>query len=97
MRRALLESVLRLQCSEGILADLQAHAGQLYGRDLEEYGSVLELYGSSRMLLAVLPRELLQRVRGTTRLYMFASREMQFVDLYMYRSVPPSGAAQTHS
>lgn len=57
-----MESVLRLQCGSGVLQDFQEHAPQLYTHDLIDYETVLELYGSARMLLAVLPPELLQRV-----------------------------------
>lgn len=62
VQQALVESVLRLQCGSGVLQDFQEHAPQLYTHDLIDYETVLELYGSARMLLAVLPPELLQRV-----------------------------------
>lgn len=54
--------MLRLSCGEGVLADLQAHSPNLPSSQQATYDMVLELYGSTRMLLAALPRSLLPRV-----------------------------------
>ena len=65
MRLALLESVLRLQCDPAVLHDFRCCAPRLDSKQQEEYETVLELYGSSRMLLAVLPQHVLQQVLGS--------------------------------
>ena len=62
VQRALVESVLRQGCGGGVLQDFQMHQSKLSDRDQEQYDIVMELYGTSRMLLAGMPRDLLQRV-----------------------------------
>lgn len=69
VRRALLESVLRLTCRRDVLNDLTAalppaERGTPAGR---AYALTQELYGCSRMLLAVLSREQLQEVCSSWR------------------------------
>ena len=63
VRRALVECVLRLSCAEGVLQEFQMHLPALDAGEQEQYDAVTELYGSPRMLLAVLSRQLLKRVR----------------------------------
>lgn len=62
VRRALLEALLRLCCRTEVLADLSETLGPPVGDATESYSLTHELYGSSRMLLAVLDRDQLEEV-----------------------------------
>ncbi|KAK9792062.1 hypothetical protein WJX73_001677 [Symbiochloris irregularis] len=64
IRRALVECVLRLSCGEGVLQEFQMYLPSLEPTEQEQYDAVTQLYGTPRMLLAVLSRQLLQRVCG---------------------------------
>jgi len=61
-RRALLRSALALCCSGEVLAEFDQIMGPLPADQKEPYAIAAEIYGSTRMLLAVLPRENLAAV-----------------------------------
>lgn len=63
VRRALVECVLRLSCGDGVLQEFQMYLAPLDPTEQDAYEAVTELYGTPRMLLAVLSRQLLDRVR----------------------------------
>jgi len=62
VKRALLECALRLYCRPEVLADMQVVLGPVPGDEMEAYSLTHELYGTPRMLMAVLPEELLTQV-----------------------------------
>lgn len=67
VRRALLESMLRLQTQPAVLMDVEHVLGPVPDEHYEYYGAVYELYGTTQMLLACLGREELRRVCGGWR------------------------------
>ena len=68
VRRALLESVLRLQTQPAVLEDLETVLGPVADEVYEYYGATYELYGTTQMLLACAPsREDLALVCGGWR------------------------------
>lgn len=62
VRRALLESVIRLSCKDSVTSDLVTVLGPLPKDELVSYQLTQELYGSTRMLLACLTAEQLAQV-----------------------------------
>ena len=62
VRRALLESVIRLSCRDSVSSDMASVLGPLPEEELPSYHLTHELYGSTRMLLACLTREQLAQV-----------------------------------
>jgi hypothetical protein len=62
VRRALLEAVVRLSCARVIVDDLAACLGALPREALAAYAWTRELYGTTRMLLACLPKEELPKL-----------------------------------
>ncbi|CAL8462413.1 g1946 [Coccomyxa elongata] len=62
VRRALLESVVRLSCRDSVTADLAIILEPLPEAELPSYQLTHELYGSTRMLLACLTNEQLAQV-----------------------------------
>jgi len=64
VKRALLESTLRLHCRSEVLADLQTVLGPVPSEQQDPYSYTVELYGTPRMLMAVLSEELLPEVCG---------------------------------
>eukprot|EP00873_Tetraselmis_striata_P027661 jgi/Tetstr1/447925/TSEL_035233.t2 len=62
VKRALLECAVRLYCPPAVVADLQNVLGPVPPEEEEAYSLTHELYGSPRMLMAVLPEELLPQV-----------------------------------
>lgn len=62
VRRALLESVVRLSCRDSVTADLATILEPLPEDELPSYQLTHELYGSTRMLLACLTKEQLAQV-----------------------------------
>lgn len=67
VRRALLESMLRLQTQPAVLEDVEAVLGPVADTHYEYYGATYELYGTTQMLLACLGRDELRRVCGSWR------------------------------
>ena len=67
VRRALLESVLALSCSDAVTDNLAAALGPLPDQAAEAHALARELYGGTRMLLACLPDEALARVASGWR------------------------------
>ncbi|DBB04508.1 TPA: hypothetical protein ACH3X1_012602 [Trebouxia sp. C0004] len=63
VRRALLERFIELSCSSAVVADMQRHLSPLPAEAVHPYALTRELYGSPRMLLAMLPQEHLDKVR----------------------------------
>jgi len=64
VRRALLERFIELSCSSAVFADMQRQLLPLPAEAMHSYALTRELYGSPRMLLAMLPQEHLHKVRG---------------------------------
>ena len=62
VRRALLESVVRLSCRDSVTADLATILEPVPEDELPSYQLTHELYGSTRMLLACLTKEQLAQV-----------------------------------
>ena len=62
MHRALAESVLALRAPWQVVAELQQVLGPVPESDQEAYEATAEIYGTCRMLLAPLDRELLSKV-----------------------------------
>ncbi|GLC70389.1 hypothetical protein PLESTF_000967700 [Pleodorina starrii] len=62
LRRGLMEAMLRLSVTREVLADLVTVLGPVPERQSTSYTAVQEVYGSPRMQLASLPRELLDRL-----------------------------------
>ena len=63
VRRALLERFIGLSCSSAVHADMQRQLSPLPAEAVHPYALTRELYGSPRMLLAMLPQEHLHKVR----------------------------------
>ncbi len=63
VRRALLERFIELSCSSAVYADMQRQLSPLPAEAVHPYALTQELYGSPRMLLAMLPPEHLHKVR----------------------------------
>lgn len=61
-RRALLDGVIRLSCRTDVQQDVRRVLGPVPPDSLEAYSLAHELYGTTRMLLAVLEREQLAEV-----------------------------------
>lgn len=62
VRRALLERFIGLSCSSAVHADMQRQLSPLPAEAVHPYALTRELYGSPRMLLAMLPQEHLHKV-----------------------------------
>ncbi|CAL5227715.1 g10725 [Coccomyxa viridis] len=62
VRRALAESVLRLSCVDSVLADVSSSLGPVPADQAHAYSLTRELYGTTRMLLACLPKADLAKV-----------------------------------
>jgi hypothetical protein len=62
VRRALLEALLRLNCRADVLQDLARTLGRPPAASEKAYSLTHELYGSSRMLMAVLDEDQLREV-----------------------------------
>ncbi|KAL4449447.1 hypothetical protein ABPG77_007091 [Micractinium sp. CCAP 211/92] len=62
VRRALLDGVIRLSCRTDVQQDVRRVLGPVPPGSLEAYSLAHELYGTTRMLLAVLEREQLAEV-----------------------------------
>ena len=63
VRRAFLERFIELSCSSAVYADMQRQLSPLPAEAVVPYVLTRELYGSPRMLLAMLPQEYLHKVR----------------------------------
>ncbi len=63
VRRALLERFIELSCSSAVYADMQRQLSPLPAEAVHSYALTQELYGSPRMLLAMLLQEHLHKVR----------------------------------
>ncbi|DBA88644.1 TPA: hypothetical protein ACH3X2_000282 [Trebouxia sp. C0005] len=63
VRRALLERFIELSCSSAVFADIQRQLSPLPAGAVHPYALTQELYGSPRMLLAMLPQGHLHKVR----------------------------------
>jgi len=63
VRRALLERFIELSCASAVYADMQHQLSPLPAEAVHAYTLTRELYGSPRMLLAMLPPEHLHKVR----------------------------------
>lgn len=63
VRRALLERFIELSCSSAVHADMQRQLSSLPAEAVHPYALTRELYGSPRMLLAMLPQDHLHKVR----------------------------------
>lgn len=61
-RRALLDGVIRLSCRTDVQQDVRRVLGPVPAESAEAYSLAHELYGTTRMLLAVLEREQLEEV-----------------------------------
>ena len=61
-RHALLDGVIRLSCRTDVQQDVRRALGPVPAPSLEAYSLAHELYGTTRMLLAVLGREQLEEV-----------------------------------
>lgn len=64
VRRALLERFVELSCSSVVCADMQRQLAPLPAEAMHAYALTHELYGSPRMLLAMLPQQHLCKVRS---------------------------------
>ena len=62
VRRALVESMLRLSCRDSVLANLSTALGPVPEDQADTYSFTTELYGSTRMLLACLTKAELAKV-----------------------------------
>jgi hypothetical protein len=62
VRRALVESMLRLCCRDSVLANLSTALGPVPEDQADAYSFTTELYGSTRMLLACLTKADLAKV-----------------------------------
>ncbi|KAL0018574.1 hypothetical protein WJX79_006522, partial [Trebouxia sp. C0005] len=62
VRRALLERFIELSCSSAVFADIQRQLSPLPAGAVHPYALTQELYGSPRMLLAMLPQGHLHKV-----------------------------------
>lgn len=62
VKRALLECVVRLRCTERLIQDMTGILGPVPDDHQEAYQSTHEIYSTCRMLMAVLKRELLEQV-----------------------------------
>lgn len=62
VQRALVESVLRLSCVDSVLADMHQSLGPVPAGQEHAYNLTRELYGTTRMLLACLPKADLAKV-----------------------------------
>ncbi|DBA73904.1 TPA: hypothetical protein ACH3X2_009555 [Trebouxia sp. C0005] len=62
VRRALLERFIELSCSSAVHADMQRQLSSLPAEAVHPYALTRELYGSPRMLLAMLPQDHLHKV-----------------------------------
>ena len=64
VRRALAEAVMGLRVTDAVLSDMARALGPVPAEHVEAYEATSETYGTCRMLLAPLDRELLQAVVG---------------------------------
>ena len=62
VRRALMESMLRLSCRDSVLADASISLGPVPDEHAHAYCLTTELYGNTRMLLACLTEAELAKV-----------------------------------
>jgi hypothetical protein len=62
VRRALVESVLSLRVSDAVLQDMMNVLGPVEELEMPAYEATSEIYGSCRMLLASLEREMLEKL-----------------------------------
>ena len=62
IRRALFDAVIRLTCREDVSMDAAMTLGPPPAEAMDAYELTSELYGTTRMLLATLPRERLEKV-----------------------------------
>ena len=76
MRRALAESVLRLSCVDSVLADVSSSLGPVPADQAHAYSLTRELYGTTRMLLACLPKADLAKV-GSYRMLCMCSASIR--------------------
>lgn len=62
VKRALLECVVRLRCTDKLVQDMIGILGPVPEDQKEAYESTSEIYSTCRMLLAVLEKDLLEQV-----------------------------------
>lgn len=62
VRRALVESMLRLSCRDSVLADVASSLGPVPAKQAHAYTLTREMYGTTRMLLACLSQADLAKV-----------------------------------
>ncbi|KAG1657671.1 hypothetical protein FOA52_013765 [Chlamydomonas sp. UWO 241] len=64
VRRGLLHAVMRMLVTGEVMDDMETVLGPVPARQVVAVQAIEEIYGSSRMMLATLPHELLQQVVG---------------------------------
>ena len=74
VRRALVESMLRLSCRDSVLADVSHSLGPVPADQAHAYNLTRETYGATRMLLACLSQADLAKVGSSGMLCMHKTR-----------------------
>ena len=74
VRRALVESMLRLSCRDSVLADVSHSLGPVPADQAHAYNLTRETYGTTRMLLACLSQADLAKVGSSGMLCMHKTR-----------------------
>lgn len=62
LKRGMLEAMMRLSVSGQVLYDIENHFPPLPESETEAYNWIMEMYGTNRMQLASLPKDLLQKI-----------------------------------